>query len=84
MYVLIRIITCIGSIIAFGGAIYIFILNLKDQKMKIVNQDLGDYIKDKDYLWMKNGGEDPCDTKKEFGMPLFSQDSDILVRRISS
>lgn len=81
MYVIIRIITCMGSIIAFGGAIYIFIIHLKYNKMKIINQNLNDYIKDKDFFLMKNDGEDPCETKKEFGMPLFSQKCEIIIRR---
>lgn len=81
MYVLIPIITCVGSIIAFGGAIYVFIMRLKYLKMKKINQNLNDYIKDKDFLLMKNGGEDPCETKKEFGMPLFSQECEIIIRR---
>lgn len=81
MYVLIPIITCMGSIIAFGGAFYIFIMRLKYRKMKIINQDLNNYIKNKNFLLMKNGGEDPCETKKEFGMPLFSQECEMIIRR---
>lgn len=81
MQIIISIIAFAGSILALAIAIYIFISNLKIKKMRTVNRDLSAYIKEKEYLLMKNGGDNPCETKKKFGMPLFSQESDYIIRR---
>lgn len=81
MSILIRIIAFMGTVIAFSSAIFVFISNLRTKKMQMINSRLNQYIKKKEYLFMKNGGDNPCETKKKFGMPLFSQESDCIIRR---
>lgn len=80
MSVLIRIIAFLGTVISFSGAIFVFVSNLRTKKMQMINSDLKQYVKNKEYLFMKNGGDNPCETKKKFGMPVFSQESDYIIR----
>ena len=77
----IRVLTFCGTVSAAAGALYFFILSLSDHKMKKENQKLDGYIKDKSFFVMKNDGESPCDTDKDFTMPEFSQECDYLLRR---
>ncbi len=81
MDIILRIIAFIGTIVSLGCAIFVLVSNLKIRKMRNVNRDLGVYIKSKEFLLMKNDGENPCETRKKFGMPLFSQESDYIIRR---
>lgn len=81
--ILLRVITFIGTIVSLGGAIFILVNNLQIKKMQQINRGLNSYIKGKDFLLMKNDGENPCETKQKFSMPLFSQESDYIVRRKS-
>jgi hypothetical protein len=81
MSVLIRIIAFLGTVISFSSAIFVFVSNLKTKKMQVINSELNQYVKKKEYLFMKNGGDNPCETTKKFGMPLFSQESDYIIRR---
>ena len=81
MSVLIRIIAFLGTVNSFNGAIFIFVSDLRTKKMQMINSDLKQYIKNKEYLFMKNGGDNSCETKKKFEMPVFSQESDYIIRR---
>lgn len=81
MSVLIRIIAFLGTVISFSSAIFVFVSNLRTKKMQMINSDLKQYIKNKEYLLMKNGGDNPCETEKKFGIPVFSQESDYIIRR---
>lgn len=81
MNIIISIIAFVGTIVSLGSAIFTFVSNIKTKKMKKVNHGLDVYVKKKEYLLMKNGGENPCETKKTFGMPLFSQEGDYIIRR---
>lgn len=80
MSVLIRIIAFLGTVISFGSAIFVFISHLRTKKMQMINSELNQYVKNKEYLFMKNGGDNPCETKKKFEMPLFSQESNYIIR----
>ncbi len=71
----------IGSVASLGAAGYTLIGHLKLNRMQKANRSLEAYIKDKDFLLMKNGGENPCDTIKKFSMPAFSQEGEYLKRR---
>lgn len=84
MNVLIRIIAFLGTVISFNGAIFIFVSNLRTKKMQMINSDLKQYVKNKEYLFMKNCGDNSCETKKKFEMPVFSQESDYIIRRNST
>lgn len=81
MDIIVRIIAFLGTIVSLSGVILIFISNLNTKKMQKINQDLKLYIRGKDFLLMKNAGENPCDTKKEFFMPNFSQECNYIIRR---
>lgn len=78
---IISVIAFVGTVFSLGAAVYIFITNLNMKKMQMTNRDLETYIKDKKYLLMKNGGENPCDTKKRYSMPSFSQEGNYIIRR---
>lgn len=81
MDVIVSVIAFIGTLVLIGSAIFIFVSNIKTKKMQKVNHGLDVYVKKKKYLLMKNGGENPCETSKTFGMPLFSQEGNYIVRR---
>lgn len=76
-----RIIAFSGLLAYFGGAVFVFVLHLRVKKMQKISSKLCEYIKEKDFLLVKNGGDDPCDTNNEIVMPLFSQESDYIIRR---
>lgn len=73
----------LGTVALLGAAVFIFFSNLKMKKMQEINRGLDSYIKKKDFLLMKNGGENPCEIKKRFEMPEFSGECDFIVRRKS-
>lgn len=81
MGTIISILAFIGTVASFGGAVFVFFSNLKTKKMQNINHGLDIYIKKKDFLLMKNDGENPCEIKNKFKMPLFSQESDFIIRR---
>lgn len=81
MNTIISVMAFIGTIVSLGSAIFVLVLNLKTKKMQRVNRTLDVYVKKKEYLLMKNDGENPCETKKKFGMPLFSQEGKYIIRR---
>ena len=84
MNVIVKIVASVGMLSALGSAIYIFYSNKIVQKMQITNRGVGEYVKSKDFLLMKNGGDHPCDTKEKFSMPSFSQEGNYIMRRKSS
>lgn len=80
MDILIRIVALIISVISIC-CIVIIAKNIVDiKKMQQANKKVSEYLKDKSYLVMQNDGDDPCDISKAFTMPLFSQDSEYIVR----
>ena len=81
MYMLLRIILILIVFISLGGAVYVFKLNRDIKKMQTINKMLGEYVKDKQFLLMKNDGEDISSTNNKFDMPSFSQDISCLIRR---
>ena len=81
--IIVRVIAFIGTIISLGSAIFVFVKNLQTKKLQQINQELDKYVKRKDFLLMKNDGENPWETKNKFGMPLISQESDYIIRRKS-
>lgn len=81
MDIIITVIAFLGTIVSLGGVIFIFVSNWNTKKMQKINQGLKSYIKSKNFLLMKNAGENPCDTKKRFCMPNFSQECDYIIRR---
>lgn len=83
MEAIISIVAFIGTVASFGSAIFVFISNLKTKKMQNINHGLDLYIKKKEFLLMKNGGESPCEIKNKFEMPLFSQECNFIIRRKS-
>lgn len=81
MSILLRIISILGLIVSFGGAIYIFKIDRDIKKMQIKNKKMGEYIKGKDYLVMKNDGEHPCDINEQFNASTLSQGTNCIIRR---
>lgn len=74
-------ISFVGTMASLGSAIFLFRSTLKTKKMQKINHGLEIYVKNKDFLLMKNAGEDPCDTKNKFTMPVFLQESNYVIRR---
>jgi len=81
MNIILRVIAFLGTAISLGSAIFVFVKNLQIKKLQQINHGLDIYVKKKDFLLMKNDGENPCETKKKFEMPLFSQKNEYIVRR---
>lgn len=73
MDIIVRILAGASALIALAGVINIFVSTKGMKKMVAENKKLSDYIKKREYLLMKNGGDDPCDTKEPFVIPSFSQ-----------
>lgn len=81
MNVIFSILSLAVSVGALISAIYVSISCRKIKKMQTKNREISAYVKNKKFLLMKNGGENPCDTKNTFVMPDFSQNSNLVVRR---
>lgn len=81
MDTVIRIISFIAMIISFCGVFYVFRINKDVRKMQVVNDGISEYVKEESFKFMKNGGDNPCDTKEKFDIPSFSQDGNYYVRR---
>lgn len=71
----------LGSVTSLAMMIYVLVLHVKMKKMQERNQVFSSYMKEEAFLLMKNDGDNPCDTRKEFAIPTFSQESDYVVRR---
>lgn len=80
---IIRVIAFVGILVSLGNAIFIIASDIKIKRMKKINKELDLYIKKRDYLLMKNDGENLCEIKSTIHMPLFSQQCDYVVRRKS-
>ncbi len=81
MNTIISILAFCGNIGALVMMLYALILIIKMRKMQSKNRILSSYIKTKSFLRMKNDGNNPCDTQQKFYIPVFSQESDYIVRR---
>lgn len=81
MNILIRIIAIIGIIVSVSGIIYILKSNRKIKKLKTINDNISEYIKDDSFLIMRNDGYDPCDANIEITAPDFSQNAKYIIRR---
>lgn len=80
MDLVIRIITCAISLLSLGIAVFTFIGLQKTKRLMVKNPKLGLYIKHKNFLLMKNDGENLFDDITKFTMPKFSQESDYVIR----
>ncbi len=67
----------IATIVAF---VFTVVLNCKMRHMKKVNRQLSTYIKTTDFLLMRNGGDDPCESLEKIIMPQFSQSCECIVK----
>lgn len=79
MDMIVRIISFLGIMVSLCGIIFVFQIIIEKRKMQTANRGLEEYIKDKNFLLMKSDGINTIDTKNEFEMPIFSQESNILI-----